>query len=357
MQDSNQGLNTQSVIDVALRLALLFLLVGWCFQILSPFISPLVWGIIISISVSGIYGKLKKLLKGKSGLAATTYVLLFLTVLLLPTYFLMESMVGGLLEFGNDLDAGTFKVPPANIAVKDWPVIGEPLYGAWNMAATNLDAAMETYKPQMESFGRSLIESVVGIGSGILSFAFSIIISGVLLAYGKEGESFSRKLFIRALGKPGEQIVHLSEVTVKNVTKGILGVAIIQSLLVGIGLLLSGVPYAGLWTLIVLILAIVQIPASLVTIPAIIYLFTAISPLGAILWTIYLFVAGASDNILKPILLGKGAPVPMLVIFLGSIGGFITSGFIGLFLGAIILSLGYKLLETWIDKESKQVDA
>jgi len=269
----------------------------------------------------------------------------------------MESMVGGILEFGNDMHEGTFQIPPANLAVKDWPVIGEPLFAAWNMAATNLDAAIMTYQPQLEAFGKSLIESVVGIGSGILSFAFSIIISGVLLAYGKEGESFSRKLFVRALGEPGEQIVQISEVTIKNVTKGILGVALIQSLLVGIGLLLSGVPYAGLWTMIVLILAVVQLPASLVTIPAIIYLFTVSSPLGAILWTIYLFAAGALDNVLKPILLGKGAPVPMMVIFLGSIGGFITSGFIGLFLGAIILSLGYKLLESWIDHQPEKVDA
>ncbi len=360
MLDSSDSIKSksQNVIDIALRLALLFLLVSWCFQILYPFVSPLMWGIIIAISVSGIFATIKKWMRGKTGLAATVYVLLFLGILLVPTYFLMESMVGGLADFGEDLSEGNFKVPPANADVKDWPLIGDSFYAAWNLASTNLDAAIDVYQPQLKSLGASLIESIVGLGSAILLLAFSIIISGVLLAYASEGGTFTRKLFKRAMGEQGEEFLQISEVTIKNVTKGVLGVALIQSLLVGIGLLLSGVPYAGLWALIVLVLAIIQLPASIVTIPAIIYLFTALSPLGATLWAIYLFAAGASDNVLKPILLGKGAPVPMMVIFLGSIGGFITSGFIGLFIGAIVLSIGYKLLISWIEQnETENLDA
>ena len=123
----------------------------------------------------------------------------------------------------------------------------------------------------------------------------------------------------------------------------------------GIGFILAGVPYAGVWALIVMILAILQLPPLIVILPVVIYLFSANSTLFASLWTVYLLLAGASDNILKPILLGKGAPVPMLVIFLGVIGGFMLSGFIGLFTGAIILSLGYKLFITWLDGDDKEI--
>ena len=154
------------------------------------------------------------------------------------------------------------------------------------------------------------------------------------------------------MGERGDEFAEISNVTIKNVAKGILGVAIIQSTLAGIGFILAGVPYAGLWALICLILAIIQIGPALVIIPVIIYLFSTMGLLGAILWTVYFVVVMISDNFLKPILLGKGAPVPMLVIFLGTIGGFITSGFVGMFIGAIILSLGYKLFITWLDEEA-----
>jgi predicted PurR-regulated permease PerM len=127
-------------------------------------------------------------------------------------------------------------------------------------------------------------------------------------------------------------------------------VAFIQSFVIGIGFLLAGVPYAGLWTLLVFMLAILQIPPTLVVIPVIIYLFSILNPTPAILWSIFLMAGAISDNILKPILLGKGAPVPMLVIFIGVIGGFMLSGFIGLFTGAIVMSLGYKLFEAWLDE-------
>ena len=154
------------------------------------------------------------------------------------------------------------------------------------------------------------------------------------------------------MGERGDEFAEISNVTIKNVAKGILGVAIIQSTLAGIGFILAGVPYAGLWALICLILAIIQIGPALLIIPVIIYLFSTMGLLGAILWTVYFVVVMISDNFLKPILLGKGAPVPMLVIFLGTIGGFITSGFVGMFIGAIILSLGYKLFITWLDEEA-----
>jgi predicted PurR-regulated permease PerM len=135
--------------------------------------------------------------------------------------------------------------------------------------------------------------------------------------------------------------------------RGVLGVALIQATLIGIGFLLAGVPYAGLWTLVVFMFAVIQLPPTLVVIPVAFYLFSEKEMLPAMLWTVYLFLSGISDNILKPLLLGKGAPVPMLMIFLGVVGGFIFSGFIGLFTGAVVMSLGYKLFVGWINSPSQ----
>jgi predicted PurR-regulated permease PerM len=177
---------------------------------------------------------------------------------------------------------------------------------------------------------------------------FSLIIAGVLLAYGHVGESI-RKFFRKIIGDRGDEFADIAGKTIGNVVKGILGVALIQALLTGGGMLMAGIPYAGILTLIVFVLAVLQLPPALIMIPVIIYLFSANDVVPAVLWTVYFLLAGLSDNILKPILLGKGAPVPMLVIFIGVIGGFILQGFIGLFTGAIVMSLGYKLFVAWIN--------
>ena len=189
----------------------------------------------------------------------------------------------------------------------------------------------------------------------ILQFALAIIIAGILLAT-KGTEDISKKILRRLVGERGDSIAQLAGDTVGNVTKGVLGVAVIQSLLIGIGFLLAGVPYAGLWAVLVFLLAVLQLPPTLLVIPIIIYLFSIMGTVPAVLWSIYLFLASISDNVLKPILLGKGAPVPMLVIFLGVVGGFMLSGFIGLFTGAIILSLGYRMFIFWLDEDSKSME-
>jgi predicted PurR-regulated permease PerM len=160
--------------------------------------------------------------------------------------------------------------------------------------------------------------------------------------------------FRKIAGDKGDEFADITLKTVGNVVKGILGVAFIQAFLIGIGFVLAGVPYPGLWTLVVFMLAVLQIPPPLVVIPIIIYLFSHLGTLPAVLWSVYLFAGSISDNVLKPIMLGKGAPVPMLVIFLGVIGGFMLSGFIGLFTGAIVVSIGYKMMVSWIAGQKSQ---
>ena len=157
-----------------------------------------------------------------------------------------------------------------------------------------------------------------------------------------------RKLTHRLAGEKSDEIIHIAGVSIRNVAKGILGVAFFQFIAAGTVFMLAKVPFAGLWALAVLVLAILQLPAVIVILPVIIYLFSVKALLSAILWAIALVVIGASDNVLKPLLMGKGSPVPMLVIFIGAIGGFIFSSFTGMFTGAIVLSVCYNLMVHWI---------
>jgi predicted PurR-regulated permease PerM len=180
----------------------------------------------------------------------------------------------------------------------------------------------------------------------------SIIISGIMLARSEASEKSSANFASRLVGKGGDEIIAMIVLTIRNVAKGILGVAFIQFVLIGACLLLANVPLAGLWALLVLIFAIVQLPVGIIAIPIIIYLYSAREPLPATLWSVLILILAMLDNVLKPWLMGKGAPVPMLVIFLGAIGGMIMSGFLGLFTGAIVLSLGYKMAGIWMQEKN-----
>jgi predicted PurR-regulated permease PerM len=184
-------------------------------------------------------------------------------------------------------------------------------------------------------------------------FVVSIIIAGVLLANSARNNQAARTLAERLAGERGTKIIELEAATVRSVAQGIIGVALIQSILAGLGCLVVGVPGAGFWALLVLILSIVQLPALLILGPIIIYVFSAYSTVTAVIFAIWSFPVGISDAFLKPLLMGRGVDVPMLVIFIGAIGGFMASGIIGLFVGAIILVLGYKLFLAWLNPNTK----
>jgi predicted PurR-regulated permease PerM len=354
MNNSSLHKSISTSIEITIRLIFLFILIAWCLSILLPFISIVLWAVIIAVSVEPIYTAINNKLGKKPAWSSFIVVLVFLTIIILPSYFAVNALVSNVSEISESFEKGSVVVPPPNESVADWPLIGEKVYGAWSAASSNLEKFLGSYETQLANLGKWLMSTVLGIGIGILQFILSIIIAGVLLATTGTG-NFAKQIFGKLVGKRGDEFAELCDKTVKNVTKGILGVAFIQSFLLGLLFFLAGVPYAAVWAALVLLLGIIQLPPTLVSIPIIIWLYSAISPTMATVWTILILLASLSDNILKPILLGKGAPVPMLIIFLGAIGGFILSGFIGLFTGAIVLSLGYELFMAWLnDNESGQ---
>ena len=351
-KDQKLADSVKIAIEVAIRLGFLFVLLAWCFQIAYPFTSVLMWGVILAMATSPAYNSINDKLGDKPKISAAIIIIGCLAIILIPSSLFIDSLIDGTKEFKNHLDRNTISVPPPNKSVADWPLIGQKVYDTWKLASTNLEVLFSKYNEQISEFASKLIGGVLSVGGSLFQFVLATIICGILLATRGTGQ-VAKQFFRKLVGEKGDEITEITEKTVRNVTKGVLGVAVIQAMLVGIGFLLAGVPYAGIWTLLVMILAILQMPPMLVIIPVIIYLFSKETTLTASLWTVYLVLAGASDNFLKPILLGKGAPVPMIVIFIGVLGGFMLSGFIGLFTGAIVFSLGYKLFLTWLQSDNK----
>jgi len=351
MSDLNatpEGPPRNPVVHYALQLVALALLLIWCFRIVEPFITPFVWGGVLAITVYPIHQGLSKRLKGRSIWSAVVITVMMLLLIIGPAVWLLFATVDEVKELGNAYRADELHIPPPAEKVKAWPIIGSTVYDNWSKASKDMTALITQYKDEVKSVLLTFLGLLKNTAAGILVFTLSIIISGVLLAYAKSASKFAHSLFIQLAGKAGESMVESAEVTVRNVAKGVLGVAVIQSILAGIGFVLAGIPLAGLWILVCLILSIVQIGLMPVSVGVIIYIWGSADTLTATLLTIWMVFVGVIDNVLKPIMLGKGAPAPMLIVFVGAIGGFMAMGFIGLFIGAIILTLGYNLMTGWL---------
>jgi predicted PurR-regulated permease PerM len=332
-------------ITMSLRIGFVGLLLILSYLILKPFIFVVMWGIIIAVGIYPLFKKFAKLLGNRDKLASTLITLFALAVLIIPSYLLMESTVVGVQNIAMELEKGTFNVPPPEKAVADWPIIGKPIYDTWELASVNIEATVKTFKPQIKDFASNIVSGVLGLGSTVLLTLVSIIIAGALLVKAEAAEIAARKAFKILIGKKGEGFTELAGATIRSVVQGVLGVAIIQALVSGIVLLIFNIPFAGLWALIVLFLAIIQLPPLLILLPIAAYSFSFLDTSSAIILLIISIIISFSDAFLKPIFLGRGVDVPTLVILLGAIGGMMLAGIIGLFVGAVVLALAYKVYQ------------
>jgi len=334
----------------AIQIGILFLLAAWCLKIISPFIGIVAWAAVLAVALNPLHDKLSNALGGREKWAATIIVLIGLAILLVPTWHLTGSSIETAKELATGLEEGTLTVPPPAENVADWPLVGKRVHAVWSDAAVNLEATLRDHADQVRDFSAWLFKAVAGTAMGALSFAFSIIIAGVLMLNADKSYHAFRAVGHRLGGQRGADFTDLSTATIRSVAKGVLGVALIQSLLAAIGLLVMDVPAAGIWTVIILVLAIMQLPPTLVLLPIAIWVFSVAEPVPATIFFVYSMIVSFSDAILKPMFLGRGVDVPMLVILLGAIGGMITAGIIGLFTGAVVLALGYQLYMFWLNQ-------
>ena len=334
--------------DVAIRLALVALIVYWSFLLLRPFIAILIWAAILSVALYPFYSWLKRVLGGRSTVASFLLTALALVVILGPISTLGAALVENLSSIAVGISEGTVTVPPPPPSVADWPLIGEELSAFWQTASRELGETLASIEPQLKEAALKLLGLVGSIGLGVLQFTVAIFIAGFTYSRAA-GIQDSLKIFAaRAAPRMGADFVDLASGTVRSVARGVVGISLFQAILFGIGALVAGIPLAGLWTFFALILAIVQIGPGLVIVPVIIYAWSTMDSVGAAILTAYLVPVMLLDNVLKPIVMGRGLPVPMLVIFIGVIGGTMAHGLIGLFVGPIVLSFGYELGRAWI---------
>jgi len=340
--------SNNSVYETTIKLLILLILIVWCFLILMPFVNILLWSLILAMALYPLHTKLSTKMGGKPKLASFLIVFFALAIIFIPSWFLFDSLLAEMKILKTSFDSNAFSIPPPTEQVKEWPIIGDRVFDFWQNTSSNLEQTMLKYRDQLIDIGSKLFKGIFTSISAIIQILVSFIIAAVILVFGGIGES-GRKFFRKLAGNRGDEFADVTMKTVNSVVKGVLGVALIVSIIHGIIFMIAGIPYAGLWSLLVFILGILQLPVILISLPVIIYLFAVKSTTVAIIWTVILIVAGLSDNVLKPLLLGKGSSVPMLVIFIGVIGGFMLSGFIGLFTGAIVMSLGYMLFKGWMN--------
>jgi predicted PurR-regulated permease PerM len=342
------GTFSTRAIDVTIRLGLLLLLLAWCFTLARPFLIPLVWGVILAIAFHPVFDALQRRLGGRQGLTATLMTILALVFLLGPTATLATILVDNAQALARELADGELTIEPPPAAVATWPLIGEPIFHLWELASQNLADALNEIGPQLQRVGTWLLGAAAGAALALLQFIIAIIVAGVLMPHAAGGRRLADALAGRLVGERGKGLVELAEGTVRNVARGVVGASFIQALLAGVVMAAAGVPGAGLLALIAFVLSVVQIGVLPVMLFAVIWVFSSAATLTGVVFLIAAIGVTLTDNILKPILMGRGSTIPILVIFIGVIGGLLAHGLIGLFVGPVVLALGYELIRAWI---------
>jgi len=351
MNQAGQTHNTATTqaIEIAIRLGVIFLIMAWCLQILTPFIGLLAWGAIIAVAIYKPFQKLVAKLGGRKKLAVTLIAVGSIAAVLIPVVWLSSSMMESATTIGEQINSGTVEIAPPSESVREWPLIGEKTYTIWHQASVDLSALLQRHPEQVTTVGKKLIGAAKGVGAGIFQFIISMLIAAAFLSSAESAGAAMKRLATRLAGEQGEPLLTLSTATIRSVAVGVIGIAFIQAVAGGVGMMFAGVPAAGLLAIVILVFAIAQLPPILVLGPVAFYVFSVETTTISVIFLIWSIIVSMSDAVLKPMFLGRGVDAPMLVILLGAIGGMITSGIVGLFIGAVILALGYKLFQVWVE--------
>jgi len=340
----------EDLIEVAIRIGLIALLFVVCVRIFAPFATLLLWGLILAVALYPLCRAIARRTGGRGTLAAAIVVLIALLVMGVPTAVLGSLFAGHVHSGYAAVTSGAVTIPMPDPGVADWPIVGAKIYSTWSRAATDLPGFIESLQPQIGNIARTVLGIAAATMGEIVLLIAAIFVAGAMMAYGEEGSAAVLRITTRITGPGrGERVFRLMTSTIRSVAIGVVGVAFIQALLLGIGFVFAGVPAPGVIAVIVLILCIVQLPAAVISLPVVAWIWWAgdLSTVASVFWTVYLLLAGLLDNVLKPLLLARGVDAPMPVILIGALSGMAAAGLMGLFLGAVLLTLGYVLLMDW----------
>ena len=364
LEEQYQAVKTRishDLMQVALRLVFALLLLWVCAKIFAPFAALMSWALIVAITLYPLHLRIKGSLGWSDARTATVIAGTGLLLLGVPTVLLGMSLVDHVTSIISQWQQGSLDIAPPDESVKDWPMVGERVYVIWLEASDNLAELLAAHGEEV----RGLLKRFVGGTANMLTtvglFLGAIVVAGIMMTFGQSGSAAMGRIAVTLVGNGrGEELQALSVATTRSVATGVIGVAVIQSLLLGVGFLWAEVPAAGVLAVLALIAGIIQFPALLITLPVLIWLWTSGgagdgSVVMDVVITVYLIIAGLADNVLKPILLGRGVDVPMPVVLIGALGGMVGMGLIGLFMGSVVLAIGYQLLWAWVDRETTQV--
>jgi len=339
------------LLDVLIRAGLIAVLAALCYVVFAPFLTLMVWALILAVTLYPLHRALARRIGGKQGLAATIVVIAGVLLVIIPTALLMNSFGSSIHDVVSAVQHNTLQIPAPREGIRDWPIVGKRVYDSWSKAHTDLPGLVQSMQPKIGELARTALSIVANIGLAVLQFLASFIVAGIVMAYGEAGARGSRAIFERIIGGGrGESFARLSTATIRAVAQGVIGIAFVQALLVGLALLVAHVPWAGVLAAVTLVLSVAQVPALIVILPAIGYIWSSgnYGNGAAVAHTVILLLAGMADNVLKPLMLGRGVDAPMPVVLLGALGGMAAGGILGMFVGATLLALGYQIFMSWV---------
>jgi predicted PurR-regulated permease PerM len=339
------------LLDVLIRAGLIGVLAVLCYVVFAPFLTLMAWAVVLAVTLYPLHCWLARHIGGKQGLAATIIVVASGLLVVAPTVLLVNSFGSSVHDLVYAVQHNTLEIPPPREGIRDWPIVGKKIHDLWSRAHTDLPGLIQSMQPKIVELAKKALAIVASIGVGMLKFLASFVIAGILMAYGDAGARGSRAIFERIIGRGrGETFARLSTSTIRAVAQGVVGIAFVQAILIGLALLVADVPWAGVLAAITLVLSIAQVPALIVILPAIVYIWSSgnYGSGAAIAYSILLLLSGLADNVLKPLMLGRGVDAPMPVILLGALGGLATGGILGMLVGATLLTLGYQIFMGWV---------
>ncbi len=346
--------HVKTAIEIAVKLGFLFLVIYVSYLIVKPFLTLVLWGIILAVAFEPAVSRLQRRFGSRKRVVIGLTTVMILAILI-PSWSLSDNIIGSAKHLAAAMHDNERLIPPPPEHVKEWPLIGKKTYLLWRQAHHDLKEALAPFKEQITVLMMKLAGILKSALSTLLMTVVSLIVAALFLIHKESSSAFYHRIMRRILGARGDEWADMSVLTVRSVATGVVGVAIIQSAFALVGLLAMGIPLAPLWALAIMFLTIVQLPALIVILPIILYGYSIDSGTAATIFAVYMIVVGALDGVLKPILMGRGVDLPMVVVLIGAIGGMMLMGMIGLFIGAVILALSYKLFYLWL-AESKESD-
>lgn len=342
---------TATWVELTIRLGLLAILLYWSFVLIQPFVTIVIWSVVLTVALYPLYERMVNWFGGRRRLAAAVLSVISLLVVIGPATWLALGLIDSLRILSERFDLAALTPPPPPEMIKGWPVVGEPIYQFWELASNNLNAALIKIAPQLKPIGGSLLHIAAEAGTGALKFFIAIILAGFLFSPAPALAGHLRKFARRVASERGEEFIQLAGNTIRAVSRGVIGISALQAFLAGIGFMAAGIPGATLLTSAVLVLGIIQIGPSILIVPIIIWTWFSMDTTTALLFTAYMIPVNLLDNVLRPFLLGRGLETPILIILIGVIGGTLSYGITGLFLGPIVLAVIWNLMMAWISEQ------